>query len=396
MLSKNIRFKNFPNKSNNSSIYRSFNELKKDYFKKKIKILLSLSKNYKYNYSKRIVLKYKKFQNFKIIGMGGSILGPKAIYQFLNHKIKKNFLFIDNLQTTLNLQGKKKFINLIISKSGNTLETISNSNILITNNKKNIFITENKKNYLNTLANQMKAEVIEHNNYIGGRYSVLSEVGMLPAELMGLDEKKFKRLNYLIKNKNFTNNLIQNVASTLNLVKNKKNLSIILNYDCKSENLFSWYQQLIAESLGKKSKGILPLVSTMPKDNHSLMQFYLDGPKKSFFTFFSVSERNSNKINSKNLLKSHSYLRNQNLKKIINSQMLATKHVFSRKKIPFRSFEILKRNEQSLGEIFSFFILETILLGRALKVDPFDQPSVELIKKQTKKILLRNKSKNYF
>ena len=396
MLSKNIRFKNFPNKSNNLSIYRSFNELKKDYFKKKIKILLSLSKNYKYNYNKRIVLKYKKFQNFKIIGMGGSILGPKAIYQFLNHKIKKNFLFIDNLQTTLNLQGKKKFINLIISKSGNTLETISNSNILITNNKKNIFITENKKNYLNTLANQMKAEVIEHNNYIGGRYSVLSEVGMLPAELMGLDEKKFKRLNYLIKNKNFTNNLIQNVASTLNLVKNKKFLSIILNYDCKSENLFSWYQQLIAESLGKKSKGILPLVSTMPKDNHSLMQFYLDGPKKSFFTFFSVSERNSSKINSKNLLKSHSYLRNQNLKKIINSQMLATKHVFSRKKIPFRSFEILKRNEQSLGEIFSFFILETILLGRALKVNPFDQPSVELIKKQTKKILLRNKSKNYF
>ena len=396
MLSKNIRFKNFSNKSNNLSIYRSFNELKKDYFKKKIKILLSLSKNYKYNYSKRIVLKYKKFQNFKIIGMGGSILGPKAIYQFLNHKIKKNFLFIDNLQTTLNLQGKKKFINLIISKSGNTLETISNSNILITNNKKNIFITENKKNYLNTLANQMKAEVIEHNNYIGGRYSVLSEVGMLPAELMGLDEKKFKRLNYLIKNKNFTNNLIQNVASTLNLVKNKKFLSIILNYDCKSENLFSWYQQLIAESLGKKSKGILPLVSTMPKDNHSLMQFYLDGPKKSFFTFFSVSERNSSKINSKNLLKSHSYLRNQNLKKIINSQMLATKHVFSRKKIPFRSFEILKRNEQSLGEIFSFFILETILLGRALKVNPFDQPSVELIKKQTKKILLRNKSKNYF
>ena len=396
MLSKNIRFKNFPNKSNNLSIYRSFNELKKDYFKKKIKILLSLSKNYKYNYNKRIVLKYKKFQNFKIIGMGGSILGPKAIYQFLNHKIKKNFLFIDNLQTTLNLQGKKKFINLIISKSGNTLETISNSNILITNNKINIFITENKKNYLNTLANQMKAEVIEHNNYIGGRYSVLSEVGMLPAELMGLDEKKFKRLNYLIKNKNFTNNLIQNVASTLNLVKKKKFLSIILNYDCKSENLFSWYQQLIAESLGKKSKGILPLVSTMPKDNHSLMQFYLDGPKKSFFTFFSVSERNSSKINSKNLLKSHSYLRNQNLKKIINSQMLATKHVFSRKKIPFRSFEILKRNEQSLGEIFSFFILETILLGRALKVDPFDQPSVELIKKQTKKILLRNKSKNYF
>ena len=389
MLSRNIKFKNFSNKSKSLSISRSFNVLKNDYFKKKLKILLSLSKNYKYSYNKKIVHKYKKFQNFKIIGMGGSILGPKAIYQFLNHKIKKNFFFVDNLQATLDVHKKKNFVNLIISKSGNTLETISNSNILI-NNKKNIFIVENKNNYLNILANQLKADIVEHKNYIGGRYSVLSEVGMLPAELMGLNENKFKRLNYLINNKKFTKNLIQNVASTLSLINSKKYLSVILNYDHKSENLFSWYQQLIAESLGKKSKGIIPLVSPMPKDNHSLMQFYLDGSKNSFYTFFSVLEKKSNKINNKHLLKSHSYLRNKKLSKIIESQMKATQNVFKRKKIPFRSFEILERNEQSLGEIFCFFILETILLGRALKVNPFDQPSVELIKKETKKILLNN------
>ena len=81
---------------------------------------------------------------------------------------------------------------------------------------------------------------------------------------------------------------------------------------------------------------------------------------------------------------------NKNVKKIIYSQMLATQNIFKRKKIPYRSFEILQRNEKTLGEIFCFFILETILLGRALKVNPFDQPSVELIKKETKKILLRN------
>ena len=389
MLSRNIKFKNFSNKSKSLSISRSFNVLKNDYFKKKLKILLSLSENYKYSYNKKIVHKYKKFQNFKIIGMGGSILGPKAIYQFLNHKIKKNFFFVDNLQATLDVHKKKNFVNLIISKSGNTLETISNSNILI-NNKKNIFIVENNNNYLNILANQLKADIVEHKNYIGGRYSVLSEVGMLPAELMGLNESKFKRLNYLINNKRFTKNLIQNVASTLSLINSKKYLSVILNYDHKSENLFSWYQQLIAESLGKKSKGIIPLVSPMPKDNHSLMQFYLDGSKNSFYTFFSVLEKKSNKINNKYLLKSHSYLRNKKLSKIIESQMKATQNVFKRKKIPFRSFEILERNEQSLGEIFCFFILETILLGRALKVNPFDQPSVELIKKETKKILLNS------
>ena len=389
MLSKNIRFKNFSNKSKNVSVYGIFKDLKNNYLNNKMKILSTLSHNYKYNYSKKILHKYRNFKNFIVVGMGGSILGTKAIYQFLNHKIKKNFFFVDNLEPKLDLQ-KKKFVNIIISKSGNTLETISNSNLLIDNSKKNIFIVENKNNYLNNLASNIKAEVVEHKNYIGGRYSVLSEVGMLPAELMGLNEKKFKRLNYLIKNKRFINNLIGNVANTLNLVKNKKYLSIILNYDRSSENLFSWYQQLIAESLGKKSKGILPLVSTMPKDNHSLMQFYLDGPKKSFYTFFSVLEKNSNKINSKYLLKSHSYLRNKNLSKIISSQIVATQNIFKRKKIPFRSFEILKRSEQSLGEIFCFFILETILLGKALKVNPFDQPSVELIKKETKKILIRN------
>ena len=87
------------------------------------------------------------------------------------------------------------------------------------------------------MANSIKAEVIEHRNYIGGRYSVLSEVGMLPAELMGLNEKKFKRLNYLIKNKKFINNLVHNAASTLNFIKSKKFLSVILNYDKNSENL---------------------------------------------------------------------------------------------------------------------------------------------------------------
>ena len=389
MLSKNIKFINFPKKSKSFSVYRSFKILKNDYLKKKLKILLSLSHSYKYNYSKKIVYKYKNSQNYRVIGIGGSILGPKAIYQFLKHKIKKNFFFVDNLQATLDLHKKKKIVNLIISKSGNTLETISNSNILI-NNDKNIFIVENKNNYLNILANRLKADIIEHKNYIGGRYSVLSEVGMLPAELMGLNEKKFKRLNYLINDKQFIKNLVKNVDSTLSLVNSKKYISVILNYDHKSENLFSWYQQLIAESLGKKSKGIIPLVSTMPKDNHSLMQLYLDGPKNSFYTFFSVLEKNTIKINNKYLLKSHYYLRNKKLTKIITSQIRATKNIFNRKKIPFRSFEILERNEESLGEIFCFFILETILLGRALNVNPFDQPSVELIKEETKKILLRN------
>jgi len=210
---------------------------------------------------------------------------------------------------------------------------------------------------------------------------------MLPAELMGLNEKKFKKYNYLIKNKKFINQLVLNVSSIIRLIKEKKLNSIILNYDERSNNFFQWYQQLVAESLGKKSKGILPIISTMPKDNHGLMQLYLDGPKNNFYTFFNVKEKRSEKINNYSLLKPYQFLKNKSLYKLINAQMEATRIVFEKKKLPFRSFEILNRSEDSMGELFCFFILETILLGRALNINPFDQPSVELIKTETKRIL---------
>ena len=238
------------------------------------------------------------------------------------------------------------------------------------------------------LAKKLKSEIIHHNNFIGGRYSVLSEVGMLPAELMGLNPGKFKQLNSLVKNQKFLRALIQNVQSTLNLVKNNRFNSIIINYDEKSDNLFKWYQQLLAESLGKNKKGILPIVSTMPKDNHSLMQFYLYFLKNNFFTFFFVHEKKNEKINNKYILSSKSFLKNKNLSNILYSQMKASENVFKNKNIPFRTFEIKKRDEKTLGELFCFFILETILIAEALNINPYDQPAVELIKKETKKILI--------
>ena len=385
MITKNINFKNFQVKKN-------FLKVKKDLkllLKENNTVLKSLSTSYKNTYKVKMIQKFKNRDNIRIIGMGGSILGAESIYDFLNDKIKKKFYFINNLEPKIKKYNSKKInINLIISKSGNTLETISNTNVYLKKKDKNIFITENKNSYLTYLAKDLKAEIIHHNNFIGGRYSVLSEVGMLPAELMGLNSRKFKQLNSLIKNKNFINHLTANVANTLYFLKQKKLNSIILNYDEKSNNLFKWYQQLVAESLGKKNNGMLPTISTMPKDNHSLMQLYLDGPKNNFFTFFFVRENDSDKFVNKNILSTHNFLKNKNLNQIIFSQKLATENVFLKKNIPFRSFEIIKRDEKSLGELFCFFILETILIGRALKINPYNQPAVELIKNETKKILL--------
>ena len=384
MITSGINFTNF-------KIKKKTNLVKKFLFsllEKKTEVINSLSQNYKNNFDKKILEKYKKVSNYRIVGMGGSTLGSQAIYDFLNHKIKKNFFFIDNLQAHRLRNKKKNLTNLIISKSGNTIETIVNANILLKKKDKNIFITENKNSYLFHLAEKLKADIINHNNFIGGRYSVLSEVGMLPAELMGLKSKNFRQLNELIKNKKFINALISNVSSTLYFIKRKKFNSIIINYDQKSENLFKWYQQLVAESLGKHKKGLLPIVSNMPKDNHSVMQLYLDGFKNNFFTFFYVNEQKSDKIINSSILSSQKYLKNKNLSQIMLAQKKATENVFKNKNIPFRSFEIYKRDEKTLGELFCFFILETILLGQSMKLNPFDQPSVELIKKETKKLLI--------
>ena len=127
MLTRNIDFKNFKIKKNTQKI------------KKKLKILLqennevikSLRKTYKNLYNKKLVKKYNTGLNYRVIGMGGSTLGAQAIYDFLGNKIKKKFSFIDNLQSITKINNEKKITNLIISKSGNTLETVINTNLLL-------------------------------------------------------------------------------------------------------------------------------------------------------------------------------------------------------------------------------------------------------------------------
>ena len=385
MITKNFLFKNFQEKKNNKSLRKYFRQL----IASKNQIIKSLTANYYYSYTKQNLAKFQKCKDIRIFGMGGSSLGTNAIYDFLKYKIKKNFYFLSNLQKR-KFSAKKNYLNLIISKSGNTLETIVNSNIYISKKDQNIVITENKTSYLRDMGIKLKSEIIDHNNFIGGRYSVLSEVGMLPAELMGLNEKKFKQFNNLLKNKYFFNALISNVTNIVELVNKKKSNAVILNYDESLDNFLKWYQQLLAESIGKKAKGIFPIISTMPKDNHSLMQLYLDGQKNNFYTFFSGADKISPKINKNTISKSKNFLINKNIQDILDSKILATQKVFKKKRIPFRSFFLKTRKEETLGELFTFFIVETILIAKALKINPYDQPAVELIKKETNKILVNS------
>jgi len=401
MSKKNILFNTFFYRSkklsqNLKKTKKCFQNFKSSLENFELPLFDSYEKDYCYDFSKSLIRKFSKYKTIIIIGMGGSILGTKSIYSFLEKKIKKKIFFFDNLDDNLflkftEIKNLKNSCFLIVSKSGNTLETITNLNIISSKlliKNKLIFITELKDNALVDLAEKFNAEIIEHKEFIGGRYSVFSEAGMFPSALMGLNIDKFKNLKKLINNKNFVLKLIQNVASiyTLNSLGIKN--SVILSYDTNLNDLAYWYQQLIGESLGKGGKGITPIVSPTPKDNHSLLQLYLDGPKDKFFTFFSsFSNENKNKISKKNIPNNMKFLKNKNLKTIINAQCDATKNIFKKRNIPFRHFVLRKNSEEELGKIFTFFVLETVLLANLMQVNPFDQPAVEQIKIETKKIL---------
>ena len=401
MLNKRNFFNNF--NFNLTKLNRNLKQTRKIFHKFKIDLdnneiplLSSYEKDYELNFSIKTLKKFSKYKNIVVIGMGGSILGTKSIYSFLKKKIKKKVFFFDNLDLNLNIEFEKikNFKNscfIVVSKSGNTLETLTNLSLIFSKNllkNKLIVITEINDNNLMDLANKYNAEIIEHKEFIGGRYSVLSEVGMLPSALMGLNINNFKNLKHLIKNKNFISTLIQNVASIYTLNTQGIKNSVFLSYDSKLNDLAYWYQQLVGESLGKKGKGITPIMSFAPRDHHSLLQLYLDGPRDKFFTFFNTSTQESTYKISKNVTPENmQFLNNKSLKFVIDSQCQATKNIFKLKKIPFRYITFTKSNEDELGTIFTFFVLETILLSRLMNINPFDQPAVEEVKIETRKIL---------
>ena len=355
-----------------------------------------LSKNFKFNFQVKDLSRFKKFKKIALIGMGGSILGSEAIYNFLSKKIKKKIYFFNNLDNEKLLNFKKEIklrdvLFLIISKSGDTVETLTNSlilNILKKNKKNIIIITEKKNSLLLSITKKLKLFFIEHKQSIGGRYSVLSEVGMVPAHLMGLSINAL-RANILDFFRGNDKLFLQNSAIKLaNILKLKKiNNLVFINYSPNLEKFLFWCQQFIAESLGKKGKGFLPIISNVPKDHHSLLQLYLDGPKDKLFYVFSLDEKSKDKINLGKIINHRSYLNKKTLNQIKLSQKKALIKAFVKENIPFREFRIGKVDEKVLGKLFAYFIIETIVVGKLVNINPFDQPAVEQVKVYTKKLL---------
>ena len=403
---KKISFLHKNNLGKNNSNKKTYNKMSKIFFKIFNEINLNLdntrdtfhvlSKYFKFNFKTKNLKKLNDFKTVVVVGMGGSILGSNAIYDFLKFKIKKKFIFFDNLDNNKLLKFKKenaakKTLFIIISKSGDTIETLTNFILLkiIKKNAKNlIIISERKSSVLFSISKKYNLYYIEHSNFLGGRYSVLSEVGIIPAYFMGINPNNIRKnlTRYLnTKEKNFLRNSSITLTNMLNK-KVHKNI-VLLNYAPQLETFLFWCQQLLAESLGKKGKGFLPIISNAPKDHHSLLQLYFDGPKDKIFYIFSIDDNSGDKINIKKISNKISYLNNKNINKIKEAQKKAAIKVLSKSGIPFREFTVKAVNEETLGELFSYFMLETAIVGKMANINPFDQPAVEQVKTFTKKIL---------
>ena len=345
----------------------------------------------------------KNKKNFVVFGTGGSNLGARALINILIEKTK-NIFFFDNIDP---LFFQKEITSLdiattgflVISKSGTTPETLSQfGSIINLANEKNILkilynntlvVTEFKNSPLFNIAKKNNCLLLEHANDIGGRYSIFSNVGMIPAIISGLDVKKIHQgaLN-IINKSNFSNSLkfaqLYKFCPSSNFLSN-----VMMTYSDGLNYFGKWYLQLWAESIGKKNKGITALHATGTTDQHSQLQLYLDGPKDKFFTFIKSNYKNKGlKINSE-IMRSESvgYLVDKTMGDLMQAEQNATVDTFKLNNFKIREIIIDEINEESIGSLMTNSIIETIAACIYFDVDPFDQPAVEQGKILTKKYL---------
>ena len=370
-----------------SEIFKNLLYNKENFF------LNTLSEGYQKSlFLKRIFLKKRIHKNILIIGMGGSVLGTKMLSSFFG--LDKNYYFLDSLNiSTVNDFIKKdlsKFSIFIISKSGQTLETLTNCNIILNNFKKrkkkiskNFIIISERNSVLHNFATKNNILFFEHNANLSGRYSVLSEAGLL---MFNLDHKEIiQGINSVLK-KDLKKNLINNAATLLTLMtKSKIDTHVSLIYSHNLLNYGFWHQQLLAESIGKNGKGFTPIISECPKDHHSIMQLYLGGKRNKFFTFFKTI---NNKIDQPITDYFNQKFKKSSLDNIVDAQFNATVNVFKKNLIPFRVILVdQKKPIQSFISLLVYSMLETAIMCKALDLNPFNQPAVEAIKKETYSLL---------
>jgi glucose-6-phosphate isomerase len=312
----------------------------------------------------------KGFEDVVVIGMGGSILGAKTLFETLkppywNLNHKPRMFFVDNLDIpkikelgkTIK-KGKTLFV--IISKSGGTLEVFEAMKILKPDWKKTLIVTEENSGRLHKLAQKNKAKIFYIPKNISGRFSVFTAAGLVPAALAGINIEKLIKGAKKVK--------IEGKPLTLAKAHYKaaRPITVIFPYSSQFSTFNEWYKQLLAESLGKKvSVGLTPVSAIGPKDQHSLLQLFSAGPKDKFIIFVEIESAG----------------------KVVSAQKKATEKVLTKKRQKNITLKLKKLDEENIGELLMTMMAKVALMGELYGVNAFNQPGVEECKKLTKKFL---------
>lgn len=357
-----------------------------------------------------------------LLGTGGSSLGGQTLAQlgdygvpgvsYLSDGLRLHFM--DNLDpfTFAALTEKlplktSRFVS--ISKSGGTGETLMQTSVFIEALEKAgrkseigqhfLGLSEaekpGKKNALRALLAPYGVPFLEHDPNVGGRYSVLTNVGLVPAAALGLKLDKLRKgagvaLAPVLAGKK-ARRVPAALGAALNLAasRSKKNITVLMGYGDRLERLTGWWQQLWAESLGKDGQGTHPVAALGPVDQHSQQQLYLAGPRDKLFTVITLGMKGEGPVIEAELAKrcNEPEFAGKTIGDLVTAQGRAMIDTFARNGRPVRHIHIATLDEASLGELLMHFMLETILTGYAMGVDPFDQPAVEEAKILAKRYL---------
>lgn len=337
---------------------------------------------------------YKKnYQDIVVLGTGGSSLGGKTLYALKqNHFTHQppRLHFMDNVdpvyfgQLVNGLDWSKTGV-IVISKSGTTVETLMQFLTCMPYLKKYhphglqdcvTVITEPKDSPLARLAQDHQCYRLDHDPALGGRFSAMSLVGLLPAAIAGIDPMAVRQgARAVLDSFEESSEAVQGALAMYGFYQMGYKLSVMMIYSDILTHFGRWYQQLWAESLGKEGKGMTPIGFIGTTDQHSQLQLYLDGPQDKVFTFISAVTQDLPAVttNQPDL----NYLNQKTMGELLKAELRATETTFQQKDFPCRSMVLPALDEKSLGGLMMHFMLETVLCANLLKINPFNQPAVE-------------------
>src|SRR5215472_14267061 len=335
-----------------------------------------------------------------VLGIGGSSLGGKALQALRPVDAKPRVTFFDNPDPVTWSEALARFDLkttrfVVISKSGGTAETLIQALTAADAIEKAgggkylkhhfVAITEPKKSALRDFAESIGARILDHPSGVGGRYSVLTVVGVLPAILMGLDVDALRRGAGEVLTHSLDGSATTVAAATGAALhhalaeEGRMRETVMWAYADKLNTLGAWWRQLWAESLGKEGKGSTPVAALGPVDQHSQLQLFRDGPNQSLFTILSTETKGRGPVvpRDRAIQLGLDYLAGRATGDLVAAEARATAETLARNGRPVRQIMLRVVDERSMGGLMMHFMLETMIMGRLMGVDPFDQPGVE-------------------